>query len=327
MKNTTLILSLLMFSIFSCFSKKTPSNNIEAWLEKEFPGQFQVLDSNLKMLDVMAQFKGEKRALIAERSDTLVQFSLDWKKNIPSLGLETEWVKGMDLSARNEVAKARQLFQDLQNSGLEQFSVGVHSESATIQVFTEPNPDNRLQTIERIKKGLDTRSASNPKTIYVELMEPTAYHTEFQDIIPFGHWETGIGWQRENKILSLEFDWNKSLKVSELMAYWELSPDSKRSGQYMDSSFIQAKAWAEKHLPKPYYLDDGQTIGYELSKLNPDGLEIKPHSPGIRLAFPYFDKEPTEEERAHLLEPKGYVVGMFFLDEQKFSGIRAQKEF
>ena len=58
MMTKLLTCSLLMFSIFGCFRKKTPPNNIEAWLGQEFPGKYEVLVSNLKMLDVMAQFEG-----------------------------------------------------------------------------------------------------------------------------------------------------------------------------------------------------------------------------------------------------------------------------
>ena len=239
---------LLMFSIFSCFRKKTPPKNIESWLELHFPGQFEVLVSNLKMLDVMAQFKGEKLALVAEKSDSEVQFLLDWQKGADSLGLSPEQVKQKLEVAKTYVVAARELFKLLKDKGLEKFSVGVIDQAAYIQVFLEPTPVARKQTLEIVKAVLDSRPEQPQTSIFLELMEASSYQSEFKDIIPRGHWKTGMAWQEENKIMGLDFEWGRALKLSELMRHWEVNSVAKRSSQYDALARQQANEWAEKNL-------------------------------------------------------------------------------
>ncbi|MBK9338324.1 MAG: hypothetical protein IPM98_17990 [Lewinellaceae bacterium] len=55
-------------------SQKNSPETVGAWLEQQFPGRFDVQVSNLKMLDLPAQFKGEKRAAVADKTDQEVQF-------------------------------------------------------------------------------------------------------------------------------------------------------------------------------------------------------------------------------------------------------------
>jgi hypothetical protein len=209
MMTKLLTYTLIMFSIFSCFRKKSTPNNIEGWLGQEFPGKYEVLVSNLKMLDIMAQFKGEKRALISEKADPEVQVLLDWQKDTVSLGLD-------------------------------------------------------------------------PK--------------------------------EENCILSFQNEWRQDLNLSELT--WDINPVSKRGVQYKEIAFEQAKVWAEKNLPKPCFMDAGQTLGFEFSKTGEEkGLQLPPKGrPAIRYAFPYFVKKPVDGTAG----PKGYVKGIFTMDDQVF---------
>lgn len=84
------LVSIAVIALMSCFRKKGDPKNLSDWLEKNMPGQLQVLDSNLKMLDVMAQFKGEKQALLADKNNEEIQFLLDWSKGGENLGVNTQ---------------------------------------------------------------------------------------------------------------------------------------------------------------------------------------------------------------------------------------------
>ena len=310
---------LLMFSIFGCFRKKSAPKNVEAWLEEAFPGQFQVVVSNLKMLDIMARYRGEKRAVIADKADPEVQFLLDWIKGTPTLGLDTAQVQRLHERAKVDVAQARALFKLLENKGLEKFSVGVIENAAYIQVFWAPTPVAREQILTLLKNALDAQGEPVQTSIFVELMEPEAYHTTFQNIIPYGHWKTGAAWQREEQIMSIDFEWSKTLNPKKLLQGWALNPDSKRCGQYLDLAFREANAWAAQNLPKPFFMALSAPHTVEIPEKN--GLSI-------RFGFPYFDQPlPTEEEAASVPKPKGYVCGVYDSEKQVFSGLRKAKEF
>ena len=316
MKKITLC-TLLMLSIFSCFRKKSPPKNIDSWLELQFPGQFQVLDSNLKMLDVMAQFKGEKQALLADNSAPEVQFLLNWQKNTEDLGLAPEQVKEAHEIAKNNVKNARSLYKSLKNKHLEKFSVGVIDQAAYIQVFLEPNPAARKQTLEIVKAVLDARSEQPQTRIFLELMEEASYLSEFKDIIPHGHWKTGRIWQDEHKIMALHFEWSDALKLTDMMRRWELNPLSKRGKTYTEFSRQQAIVWAEKNLPKPYFMPSNRPYRYDI----PETAE-----PSIRYEFPFYDQELSAESSHLDPEPKGYVVGNYTFDQKGFSQVRIQEE-
>jgi len=322
MMTKLLTCTLIMFSIFSCFRKKTPPNNIEAWLGQEFPGKYEVLISNLKMLDVMAQFKGEKRALIAEKSDPEVQVLLDWQKDTASLGLDPKEVTRLFDYARECKGKSLELYNLLKTKGLEKCAVGYYDHRIIIQVFEEPTPEIREQTLSVVKQALDAWLKFPGHTLYVQLMEPAAYGSKFQHFIPNGHFKIENPWQEENCILSFQNEWRQDLNLSELT--WDINPVSKRGVQYKEIAFEQAKAWAEKNLPKPCFMDAGQTVGFEVSKTGEEkGLQLPPKGrPAIRYAFPYFNKKPVDGSA----EPKGYVKGVFTLDDQAFSLIRKDKE-
>ena len=312
-----LLFLFLMFSLFSCFRRKSAPTNISGWLEQQFPGQFNVVISNLKMLDIKAQFKGEKRALIASQSEPEVQFLLDWEKGTPSLGVDSATVLRLYEASKADVVRARALFQRLTSAGLSRFSAGVIQPAAYIQVYAEPAPEARRQVLTTILAALAVEA---PQTsIYVEWMEPEAYHTEFQDIIPLGHWSTGMGWQRENNIMSINFEWKAGLQATQLLAHWALNPESKRCAGFRQEAYRQALAWAEKKLSPPFFLPPDEPSGYEVVETEA--------GPAIRYCFPYFDKALPATDSVETPEPAGYVCGTYSADQRRFSGIRKQADF
>ncbi|MBK9336880.1 MAG: hypothetical protein IPM98_09950 [Lewinellaceae bacterium] len=302
----------LMLSLFSCFRKKTAPETVGAWLEQQFPGRFDVQVSNLKMLDLPAQFKGEKRAAVADKADQEVQFFLNWQKGVDGLGLDVEAVTRAHEYAKTEVATARAWQERLQNAGLEKFSVGVVDKALIVQVFGEPSAAIRDGSAATIRRALNDRQDQFPERVFIEIMEPVAFHTEFRDIIPRGHWEIGTGWQRNNLILSWCME-----SGSDAAAVWEYNPESGRSSRYHTDAFQQAKAWADKNLRKPFFMDSDQMVAY-------DGAPPKARKkgPAISFSFPYFDKKPGEDA-----EPQGYIIGIYYPDEQVFTDVHVQRTF
>lgn len=307
-------LLLLMLSFFGCFRKKTPPDTIQSWLETEFPGQFEILDSNLKMLDIMAQFKGQKQALVADKTDQEVQFFLDWTKGVPGLGVDQASVQSKLSEARQETAKARVLFKALESNGLEQFSIGLIQKSVYVLVFAEPGPELRTKTLKTVLDCLDQQPNPEQSRVVLEFMEPGVYQTRFKEIIPRGDWVVEQGFLRENKILSINFEYEKGRNAASIQPQWTLNPESTRAVGFHQRSFEQAQKWAEQHLPKPYFMEDGGLVSFE---------PIDGTKPGIRYGFPYFLEKPADEAP----EPVGYVVVDYDFDQKTCLKMKKQKEF
>lgn len=311
-----LLASVLAFTVFACFRKKTPAKKtVETALESMFPGQFKVLDTNLKMLDIMAQFKGEKRALVEDKADPEVQFMLDWQKGSADIGFDSATVIAAHAEAKKDVVQARELYKRLKNNGLENFSVGVIHPAAYIQVFAEPMPATRTKILEILKSASPLPQTS----IFIELLEPAEFHKEYQDIIPQGHWQTGAGIQGQERVLTLNFEFNSSMDIPELNRHWEINTSAKRNNHIHDLALQSAQTWAEKNLSKPFFIPgDGYTSVESMVS----------EEPSVRLGFPYYEKELTEEEKlSGDKAPKGFVVGTYNFDQKVFGKLRKQAEF
>lgn len=315
-----LVIAILAFTLFGCFRKKTPAKkDVGMELERMFPGQFEVLNSNLKILDMKAQFKGEKQAVVGDKADPDVQFLLDWSKGAESAGFDSSTVMAAHQRAKKDVAESRELFKLLKNKGLEKFSVGVIDHAAYLQVFGEPVPDFRKQTLEILKAALDTKPRREQTSIFLELLEPGEFHQWNKDIIPSAFWQTGAGIQRQHLILSLHFELGASMNIPELMRHWEINTAAKRLAQAQKDAFETAHHWALKNLPKPVFMSTGGYTSIEV---------IENDEPTIRFGYPYYDKELKEEERPYIgNDAKGYVVGTFYYDQKAFLKLKRVEEF
>src|SRR5205823_3617342 len=101
-----------------------------------------------------------------------------------TLGVDPETVRTAYEQAKTDAAQARKLIGLLRDHHLEKFSVSVIKQGAIIQIFAEPVPAMREQTLGIVKSTLDARTDAVQTSIFVEFMEPAAFHTRYQDFIP-----------------------------------------------------------------------------------------------------------------------------------------------
>lgn len=306
------LILLLMFGLFACFRKKSPPKNIEGWLDLHFPGQYKVLDSNLRVLDFMAWYKGDKLALLADAGDPDLQFFVPWKKGDTELGLDSAGIRNMHARARSELQTARDLYETLHKTGLEQFSVGVLNTNAYIQVFVEPDAAARSAVPKRLEPVLPSHMPDTLIDFYIELMEPAGYHTEYQNVIPAGYWKRDGGWQEKNRLFSLYCSREHALDAKN----WRFNSSSKRCWAYQDQAFAKASEWAAQHLPQPAFLDSTQHYGVEVPEKN--GL-------AVRFGFPYFKEMPPKEGETP--DPEGYVTITYDLARAQFSPLKTAPQF
>jgi hypothetical protein len=314
------LFSIGIFALNACFRKKGEPKNIESWLDRHMPGQLQVVNSNLKMLDVMAQFKGEKQALVADQHNQEIQFLLDWEKDSSDLGLNKSYIEDQLAYAREGYRKSTELYQQFASAGLEKVAVGVHHLNIYVQYYAEPGPEERENFRKAVLQVMNQWIKTDGYTLYFQIMEPSAYHTKLKNIIPAGHFLTENGWQQEHEILSLSIYW-RDIKAESWN--WDINTASLRGQAITDQAFEKASEWAQKHLPAGARLEEGKLIGFELIKHPDPAYQMADaHSPSIRISFPYtLDKKKTEEE-----EPDGFVTCVYVLDGQKIGQFKKEKE-
>lgn len=305
-------LIFLMLGLFSCFGKKTPAKpDLGSELERLFPGQFQVLISNLKMLDIKAQFQGVKQAVVADKTDSEIHCFIDWEKNAAALGIDSAKVAAAHQAAKRDIEQARALFALLKEKGLKNTSVGVIKQAAYLQVFDEPTPALRKHTLEILQSVV----GQIPQThVFIELLEPQAYRQRYQDIIPASHWKTEAGLQQDELILSLEVRMEEHFDIPELTRHWKINSGCRRLREARDQAYQTALAWSSKYLPKPFYMnDDGYTTVETLIS----------DEPALRWGYPYFEQNSSEGEQ-FVTDAKGYVTGVYYFDRKTFSNLRKQ---
>lgn len=313
------LVSIAVIALMSCFRKKGEPKNLGDWLEKNMPGQLQVLDSNLKMLDVMAQFKGEKQALVADRNNEEIQFLLDWSKDSVNLGLNPQNIQDQLAYARERYQRAVDLYQKFVAEGFDKVAVGVNHPNIFIQYYAEPTPGEREKFKQTVLKVMTEWIKTDGFTLYLQIMEPASYQAKMKNIIPYGHFITENGWQQDQEILSLSTVW-KDIKSEPWQ--WDINVVSVRAQAFTDLAFEKAQAWAQKHLPKGATLEEGKLIGFDIVKHAEHARQKgDPHSPSIRISFPYTDGTKGEND-----EPAGYVTCVYDFDSQLISQFMMEKE-
>lgn len=304
--------AVLIFSLLTgCLRTRTGPPGIEQRLEQLVPGRYEVLDGNVKVLDVLAQLKGRKTALVGDKLDREVQFELPWQKGSATLDVTADELTQLQKRAQVDVENARALVSLLKQQGLQAFAAGVIGESAFVEVFAEPTAPNRLRTLVGIQNALKGKAKPVLTRVYVQMMEAAELHTRFQEVIPFGHWRRGAAWENDQKLISLVFDTNPAVPAQALMRLWEVSAVSKRGAGYEQRAFQQAEAWAKRSLPPAARVSTEPEFRVETV----DGASLT-----VRYQFPYFVTKPGVAPG----EPDGYVSGLYNIDRDTFSGWRRQ---
>ncbi|MCC6413220.1 MAG: hypothetical protein IT270_16270 [Saprospiraceae bacterium] len=303
-----LTLLLLMFSLFSCFKKKSPAkSDFPSWLETHYPDKFTVLESGSNY-DIMDYLKGKKQTWVAEKADPDVQFLMYWNKNADTLAITTaELQKEWDI-ARDNTRRARELYTMLKEAGLENVSAGASSNKGNILVFAEPTPEQREALAKILTQLRPKLRTAGFESVWTGIMEPSAYKYHFEDIIPAPHWRRAGGWQDNNLLFFAK--WALQDPTPERFQY---NNACDRNGAISDEAAVEAQAWAEKNLKKPFYLE--KETGYSVGDDPSDPLKVV-------YEFPLYTAKPANNED----EPIGYVSVTYHVDKRTFTGIKQVKD-
>lgn len=298
----------LLSTIIGCFQQKEKTNDLPTWLETHLPGQLVVVN-DIVNLDPMNLFIKEKNTILADKNDPDVQIKVKWFKKEENLGLHADEIQTNLVNARKDAKAARMIFETLKKNGLEKFSVGVIEMAAYILIYDEPTAELRKNNLVKILATLDAMSDHNQTSIWINWMEPSAYHQELKDIIPYGYWLRGDSYHNNNMIMSLDFEWSPGLQADMLNTGWTISIKSDRSLTYKDDAYQAALTWAAKNLQSPYYLEKDQMITIGPDDEDPLGIEFQ---------FPYFTSKPDTTVSGFDESALGYVRVVYQTDQKSF---------
>ncbi len=303
-----LVLAGLFFILaFGCFRKKKDTPNLADWLEKHFPGRYEIVDTWTDDAIRNLSFK-VKESVIADRSDSLLQVLVKYDKRDADLGLSPGEIESRFESAKLELSDARSLFAAFQAIGFQKISVGIRHNIAVVLIFEEPSPEHRKQVLPILQKAISSWTAAKKYGLKVAFMEPEFFQTEFMEIIPLKHWVRRDRWQSQKMVVSLNLDAGYVFDLKKMGKAWQFNIESDKLLEMLERARPIAQRWAEERFQRKLFVQPISEDAPLHEKL------------GARLKFS-FAETVAENTRAFC-----HVEGDYLLDEDVFQNIRLAGE-
>jgi hypothetical protein len=154
----------------------------------------------------------------------------------------------------------------------------------------------------------------------VMIMEPAVYGTEFQQIVPAGHWKRLDSWHHNNQIMELSIPLDPIPSVQSLSKQWRFNTNSERMTTIIAAAHKEAVAWAKKNIKKPVTIEGANMVQFGL--VEGDGLKVE-------IDFPMQEGEMGEigevGEMGEIGEVGSYVTGVYDIDEGTFTKMKVRK--
>jgi hypothetical protein len=305
-RHVVFMTTLLLFGLWSCFSKKPSKPTLAQWVEQASGGELKLLGS-VPDIDPRRLFDHKKKIILADSRDSLVQLTATAVTSDHGFGLNIEALKKTLLIRRKEKDEADRLYAAFAAAGLADVSVGVVEEHVYVLLYHQPDKANREAMSVRLAEALNAQNVLQPVKLWLDWMEPSALRAEVGPVIPFGYWHRGDSYHDRNRIYLIETEWQDELSGKDLAAAWTINTGSNRSSDYARQAFEAARTWAAKDASRPSNVQD-----------SPYRLWADPeHHVWIHFAFPIGDGSPENQPES----PEKYVTGIFDPDTGTFTGI------
>ncbi|MEZ4941955.1 MAG: hypothetical protein R3D58_13840 [Saprospiraceae bacterium] len=316
-KTALALTCFLMFFLFGCARKNETAQAVHSWLEKSFPGQFEVLKTSYAKNQWISPDKNTFRVVLASKADPAVQFTIIWDRSAPDGGITDSTVHTAYQYALSQVDAARSLYAELQKRNL-LASVGVNDTLADIWVFTESAAEIRENVLHTVTSAL----AAWPHTAQTEFqllfMEPASWEEDYQKILPPAtvHTLEQSHWQQDNCTFVLRMQGDSIPAMQELKKRLRVNPRAKRASAWLDTASQHALKWADRNLQKPFYVETKQYVGEQVDPQDPTA---------VRYWFPYFLR--TNEAPASTgADPDGQIVVIYQTEKNVCTQVFREKE-
>lgn len=305
-----------MFSLFRCGRKKAEAiTAAAAWLEANFPGQFELLQTKSNATWVR-YVPSEYKILLSAKADRDIQFLLLWDKAQENGGLRPEDVSTALARATREIGQARQLLALLKTHGLDQASVGVSLHLADVMIYADPAPAKRETLLRALQAALTAWSETRHQHIKVFFMEEKSFGEAFQQFVPEPLIHATNAWKQANELYALDVDWSAAPTLAQLSRALTVNTHGRRSDVYRQEAYRLAVDWAGQHLKKPVILQADDGVEYSLDQH--DGL-------AIRFRFPYCIRTAaTEADSICSGNFAGYVCGSYHTERGTWKAGRVE---
>lgn len=305
-----------MFFLFGCARKNETTQAVRTWLEKSFPGQFEVLKTSYAKNQWISSDKNTFRVVLASKADSAVQFTVIWDRSDPDGGLAPSTINSAYQNALSQVYAARSLYTELEKRNL-LVSAGVDGALADIWVFTESTVEFREKVLQAILAALDVWPNTAQTEFQIQFMEPASSDDDYQKILPPATVRSleRSSWQQDNCTFVLRIQGHSIPALQELKKQVAVNPRAKRASAWLDTASRHAVEWADKNLQKPFYVETKQYVGEQVDELDPLA---------VRYWFPYFLKAKDAVSAGS--DPDGQIVVIYQTEQNVYKQIFIEKE-
>ncbi len=310
-----LILGLLVLPFSACFRKKAAISNLQNWLDKHYPGRFEVLSTGPDDAIQNLSFK-VKRSLVAEKANPLVQTQLKWDKRQPDFDLTTAMVDSAFAQTKTTLDDAQDLHRRLKEKGFEKIAVGIKKWTVVVLLFEEPTDENRHRLLSQLELVFGSWPKSSTYDKQILLMEAAAQDSLPGEILALSYFLEGDGLYERQALYSLQLPHSQVFEAAELHEDWMYNTQNEQFSKVPDKAKSALETWAKQQVKQPYFLME--TIESEQISLQP--LRF-------RFRFPFTDKSHEEAvSQSRYVEVDGHFSVDYDVDKDVALNIEIIRE-
>lgn len=236
-----LVLVLLAY----CRPKKTTPGDLQSWLDKYYPGRFQVLWTTSRNVIRNFSFKA-KRSVVAEKDQPLVQALIDWDRRDAEFGLSQETVDDAFVRAREVWAEVTSFTATMKAHQSEGWAAGIRDGTVTVLVFEESTRSNRdkwLSALEQVFAAWPAAGSYGKDLFFAEPGEAANFP---EQMVPLQYWLDLNGGYRKQVIMQLHCAYDQAFLATNLAQAWQFNIESVRFAAYSDQARQAAQNWLEQ---------------------------------------------------------------------------------
>jgi hypothetical protein len=254
-----------------CMRKKTPDPGLEGWLEKHYPGRFQIVSTQSDEGIRNLSFK-VKKSVVAEASNPMVQALLRYDLRQADLKLDTAEVNALFARSAEVWEDAQALQGVLESGAYENWAAGIRNGVASLLVWEEPSPDRRKEWAQRMERALLAWPAAGEYDKELLFVEPVGMADHEGKIVPLNYWLEYDGQYTKQVVFRLFCPYDRPFRAADLAREWQFNADSDRFTRYLEQTRDAVEKWAGQHLKQPYeWLD---LTEYEKAQQSPETLRF-----------------------------------------------------